>query len=63
MLDRRELMRRADFAALATSFGTTKALAVLKNLALDGVRRAFDAKEVRAVLFVMPLSEKYLSLV
>ena len=28
MLDRRELMRRADFAALATSFGTTKALAV-----------------------------------
>jgi TRAP-type uncharacterized transport system substrate-binding protein len=34
----------------------------LKNLALPDVRRALDAKEVRAVLIVMPLAEKYLAL-
>jgi TRAP-type uncharacterized transport system substrate-binding protein len=40
-----------------------RANVVFKNLALDDIRRALDTKEVRAVLFVMPLSDKYLSLI
>ncbi|UWU73139.1 C4-dicarboxylate ABC transporter substrate-binding protein [Bradyrhizobium huanghuaihaiense] len=48
---------------LTKSYDLDRANVVFKNLALDEVRRAFDSKEVRAVLFVMPLSEKYLSLV
>jgi len=34
-----------------------------RNYTLDQVRRALETKEIRAVLFVMPLSDKYLSLV
>jgi TRAP-type uncharacterized transport system substrate-binding protein len=48
---------------LTKAYDLDRANVVFKNLALDQVRRAFDTKEVRAVLFVMPLSEKYLSLV
>ncbi|OPY95830.1 C4-dicarboxylate ABC transporter substrate-binding protein [Bradyrhizobium sacchari] len=48
---------------LTRSYDLDRANVVFKNLALDEVRRAFDSKEVRAVLFVIPLSEKYLSLV
>ena len=33
-----------------------------KNLALADVRRALETKEVRAILIVMPLAEKYLTL-
>ena len=48
---------------LTKSYDLERANVVFKNLAQNDVRRALDAKEVRAVLFVMPLSDKYLSLV
>jgi TRAP-type uncharacterized transport system substrate-binding protein len=48
---------------LTRSYNLDRSGVVFKNLALDEVRSAFDSKQVRAVLFVMPLSEKYLSLV
>src|SRR3974390_2463142 len=50
-------------SVLTRSYDLERANVVFKNLALEDVRRAFDTKEVRAVLFVMPLSDKYLSLV
>jgi TRAP-type uncharacterized transport system substrate-binding protein len=48
---------------LTKAYDLGRANVVFKSLALDGVRHAFDTKEVRAVLFVLPLSEKYLSMV
>src|SRR5262249_27274502 len=36
---------------------------LFKNLAPREIRRALDARQVQAVLFVVPLTEKYLSLV
>jgi TRAP-type uncharacterized transport system substrate-binding protein len=48
---------------LTKTYGLDRANVVFKPLALDDVRRALGTKEVRAVLFVMPLSDKYLSLV
>jgi hypothetical protein len=48
---------------LTKSYDLERANVVFKNLAQNDVRRALEAKEVRAVLFVMPLSDKYLSLV
>jgi len=48
---------------LTKSYNLDRANIVFKNLALDEVRGAFDSKQIRAALFVMPLSEKYLSLV
>jgi len=48
---------------LTSSYNLDRANVVFKSLALDEVRGAFDGKQIRAVLFVMPLSEKYLSLV
>ena len=54
---------RKIVSVLTKAYDLDRANVVFKNLAPDEVRRAFDAKEVRAVLFVIPLSEKYLSLV
>lgn len=50
-------------STLRKAYDLDRANVVFKNLALEEIRRAFEVKEVRAVLFVMPLSEKYLSLV
>jgi len=50
-------------STLINSYGLDRANVTFKSLALDEVRRAFESKQVRAVLFVMPLSDKYLSLV
>ncbi|MBB4359212.1 TRAP-type uncharacterized transport system substrate-binding protein [Bradyrhizobium sp. CIR18] len=47
---------------LTSAYDLGRANVVFKNIAMDDVRRALDAKEVRTVLFVMPLSERYLSL-
>lgn len=48
---------------LTKAYDLDRANVVFKGIALDQVRRALETKEIRAVLFVMPLSEKYLSLV
>ncbi|WP_024517468.1 TAXI family TRAP transporter solute-binding subunit [Bradyrhizobium sp. Tv2a-2] len=50
-------------SVLTRAYDLDRANVVFKNVALDQVRRALDTKEIRAVLFVMPLSDKYLSLV
>ena len=47
---------------LTDEFDLTRSGITFKNLGLAEVRRAIDAKEVRAILIVMPLGEKYLSL-
>jgi TRAP-type uncharacterized transport system substrate-binding protein len=54
---------RKIVSVLTKAYDLDRANVVFKNLAPDEVRRALDAKEVRAVLFVIPLSERYLSLV
>jgi len=48
---------------LTGAYDLDRAKVVFKDLAIDQVRRALDTKEIRAVLFVLPLSDKYLSLV
>jgi hypothetical protein len=50
-------------SVLTRSYDLDRGKVVFKKLALDEVRRALDTKDVRAVLFIMPLSDKYLSLV
>ena len=47
---------------LSDEYDFPRAGVTLKNLALPDVRRALEAKEVRAILIVMPLAERYLSL-
>jgi hypothetical protein len=47
---------------LTDEYDLTRAGVTFKNLAPDDVRRALDTKDVRAILIVMPLAEKYLSL-
>lgn len=47
---------------LSDEYDFTRAGVTLKNLALSDVRRALEAKEVRAILIVMPLAERYLTL-
>ena len=48
---------------LTRAYDLDRANVVFKNLALGDVRHALETKEVRSVLFVMPLSDKYLGLV
>jgi TRAP-type uncharacterized transport system substrate-binding protein len=48
--------------AVSDEYDLTRAGVTFKDLALPDVRRSLEAKEVRAILVVMPLSEKYLSL-
>jgi TRAP-type uncharacterized transport system substrate-binding protein len=50
-------------SVLTRTYDLGRAGVVFKDLAPDDVRRALDAKEVRAVLLVVPLSERYLSMV
>ena len=47
---------------LTDEYDFTRSGITFKDLGLADVRRAIDSKEVRAVLIVMPLAEKYLSL-
>jgi TRAP-type uncharacterized transport system substrate-binding protein len=54
---------RKIISVLTTAYDLDRANVAFKSVALDQVRRALDAKEIRAVLFVMPLSDKYLSMV
>jgi TRAP transporter TAXI family solute receptor len=48
---------------LTGAYDLDRAKVVFKDLAIDQVRRALDTKEIRAVLLVVPLTDKYLSLV
>jgi TRAP-type uncharacterized transport system substrate-binding protein len=50
-------------SVLTKSYNLDRANVVFKNLALADVRRALDSKEVRVVLIVLPLTERYLALV
>ena len=50
-------------SVLTKAYDLDRANVVFRSLAPEETRRALDAKEVRAVLFVLPLTEKYLSLV
>lgn len=47
---------------LSDEYDLTRAGVTFKNLAIPDVRRALETKEVRALLIVMPLAEKYLAL-
>jgi hypothetical protein len=48
---------------LTKAYDLDRANVVFKSLAPEEARRALDTKDVRTVLFVLPLTEKYLSLV
>jgi TRAP-type uncharacterized transport system substrate-binding protein len=50
-------------SVLTKTYDLDRANVAFKNLAPEGTRQALESREVRAVLFVMPLTEKYLSLV
>jgi TRAP transporter TAXI family solute receptor len=50
-------------SVLTKAYDLDRANVVFKNLAPAATRQALESKEVRAVLFVAPLTEKYLSLV
>jgi TRAP-type uncharacterized transport system substrate-binding protein len=47
---------------LTDEYDLARAGVTFKNVALVDARRVIDAKEVRAILVVMPLAEKYLAL-
>src|SRR6201988_2966623 len=47
---------------LTDEYDLTRAGVTFKNLSPDDVRRALETKDVRAILIVMPLAEKYLAL-
>ena len=48
---------------LTKAYNLDRANVVFKNLALTAIRRALDTKEVRALLFVLPPTAEYLSIV
>jgi len=48
---------------LADEYDLSRANVTFRNLAASDVRKAIEAKEVRAVLVVVPLAEKYLALI
>jgi TRAP-type uncharacterized transport system substrate-binding protein len=48
---------------LSNTYGLARAKVLFKNLALTEARHALQSKEVSALLVVIPLSQKYLSLV
>lgn len=49
-------------SVLTKAYDLDRANVAFKSVALDQVRRTLDTKEIRAVLLVAPLSEKYVSL-
>ncbi len=50
-------------SVLTRAYNLDRANVVFKNFAPADIRRALDTKEVRAVLLVLPLTEKYLAMV
>ncbi|CCE10988.1 conserved hypothetical protein [Bradyrhizobium sp. STM 3843] len=50
-------------SVLTKAYDLERANVAFKTIAPDQVRRALETKEIRALLLVMPLSDKYLSLV
>jgi TRAP transporter TAXI family solute receptor len=50
-------------SVLTKAYNLDRANVGFRNLAFADIRRALDTKQVRAVLFVLPLTEKYLSMV
>ena len=54
---------RKIVSVLTKAYDLERANVAFKPIALDQVRRALETKEIRALLIVMPLSDKYLSLV
>jgi TRAP-type uncharacterized transport system substrate-binding protein len=50
-------------SVLRAAYDLDRANVVFKSFTPDQVRRALETKEIRAVLLVMPLSDKYLALV
>ena len=55
-------MNRKVVSALTEEYDLGRANVTFRNLAPAETRRALEAKEVRAVLVVVPLAEKYLAL-
>jgi TRAP-type uncharacterized transport system substrate-binding protein len=50
-------------SVLTKAYDLERANVTFKNLAPEATRQALESKEVRAILLVVPLTEKYLSLV
>jgi TRAP-type uncharacterized transport system substrate-binding protein len=50
-------------SALTKAYDLERGNVVFKNLAPEATRQAIESKEVRAVLFVVPLTDRYLSLI
>ena len=55
-------MNRKVVSILTDEYDLGRANVTFRNLAPADTRRALDAKEVRAILVVVPLAEKYLTL-
>ena len=55
-------MNKRLIKLLTDEYDLARAGVTFKDLALPDVRRAFDSKEIRALLVVMPLVDKYLSM-
>ncbi|UFW75863.1 MULTISPECIES: TAXI family TRAP transporter solute-binding subunit [Bradyrhizobium] len=55
-------MNRKVVDVLSDEYGLGRANVTFRNLQPADARRALDAKEVRAILIVVPLAEKYLAL-
>jgi TRAP-type uncharacterized transport system substrate-binding protein len=55
-------VNRKVVRVLTDEYDLARANVTFKNLAPSETRRALDSKEVRAILVVVPLAEKYLSL-
>src|SRR3954449_8407322 len=52
---------RALVRALSEEYDLSQARVTFKDIALSEARRAFESKQVRAMLIVVPLAEKYLA--
>ena len=55
-------INRKVVGALTEEYDLARANVTFRNLAPAETRRALEAKEVRAILIVVPLAEKYLTL-
>ena len=55
-------MNRNVVSALTEEYDLGRASVTFRNLSLSETRRALDNKEVRALLMVVPLAEKYLTM-
>src|SRR3954453_17068919 len=56
-----EETNRALVRALSEEYDLSRARVTFKDIALSEARRAFESKQVRAMLIVVPLAEKYLA--